>query len=190
MTGYIIDLDNRVETRTAAYYLGFLVAYLKHENREDLANYANNKKKEFVKKFREADKKVKSIPIKDVVTLYKSAPLIGKIMIRLLLLENLPIKSLEKISFIQTSEGNYQFNIDGNIINSINEETIRLAEPIIKENILKGDKRLLAIVSRTIEENIQGYAKKISLSNKLTPRDLRKFGRNLHPDDLKEMLKL
>jgi len=192
ITGYVNNLFNRakpVNSRTAAHYLGFLVAYLKHDNREDLANYANNEKKKCVKKFREADKNAKSMPIKDVVELYKSAPLRGKILIRLLLLQTLiPIQSLETISFIQTSEGKYQFNIDGNIINSIDEETIKLAEPLIKENILKGDRRLLDIAARTFEANIHNYAESVHLSYKVTPKDLRKFGRNHHPDDLMEML--
>jgi hypothetical protein len=177
MTNYIIDLRKRVEARTAAHYLGFLVAYLKHEKLDDLALYANEKKKEFAEEYRKADKKAKSMPIKDVVTLYKSAPLRGKILIRLLLLQtDIPIESLGKISFIQISKGKYQFNIDGNI-RDINEETIKLAEPLIKENTEKGDKRLLTIGARTFEENIHDYAERANLSYRITPKDLRKFGK-------------
>lgn len=52
ITGYVNNLFNRakpVNPRTAAHYLGFLVAYLKHDNREDLANYANDEKKNMLR---------------------------------------------------------------------------------------------------------------------------------------------
>jgi hypothetical protein len=194
MTSYFIDIRNRVGARTASHYLGFLVPYLKHEKLEDLAVDANNKKKEYSAEVRRADKNSKLIPVKDVVKLYKSVPLLrDKVLIRLLLFQNdIPIKDLDKISFIQLSKGKYQFNIKGTIIPNINEETIKLAGPLIQENIEKGDSTLLGIAERTIEINIHDYGERANLSYEVTPNALRKFGvviRQIYIDEFMEMLR-
>lgn len=127
--------------------------------------------------------------IKDIIRLYQSASLENKILIRLLLLETLPIKGLGKIFVKQDSKGEYDFNFDGKQIISINPETVKIAKPLIDENISKGDNKLLSIGSpRQIETRIHEAGEKLTLPHKVTPKDLRKFGKNHHSDDLMEML--
>lgn len=170
--------------------MGQLVVYFNHENRKDLAHYTNQEKekKKFDKEIAHVEKNNIPMRISDVRLLYESAKLEDKVLIRLLLLESLPIRSLGKIFVRKDSKGDYDFN-DGTNIIRINEETVIIAKPLIERNISNGDKGLLGISStRQIETRIHAAGEKINLSYKITPKDLRKFGYSHHPDDLIEML--
>jgi hypothetical protein len=80
--------------------------------------------------------------------------------------------------------GEYFFTIDDKKI-EINRETVKIAEPNIKKNISKGNKRLLEIKSgRQIETRMENYTKRIGLSYPVKAMHLRKFGKNHSPDEI------
>jgi len=188
ITGFVSSLFKKGKSpRTISHYLGRLVVYFKHVSKKELADYTNREKKKFDKEIAEAEKNTTPMHHRDVIRLYQSASLEDKILIRLLLLETLPIRSLEKILVRQDSRGEYDFT-DGTQIISINEETVKIAKPLIQKNSLKGDKKLLRISTRQIQNHIHDAGKKIGLPDNVSPKDLRRFGKNHHPDDLMEML--
>lgn len=187
ITGFVSNLLKKGKRpRTISHYLGRLVVYFNHVSKEELADYIDSEKKKFGK-IAEAEKNTTPMRHRDVIRLYQSASLEDKILIRLLLLEKLPNSGLGKIFVRQDSKGEYDFT-DGKQIISINEETVKIAKPLIQENILKGGKKLLRINTRQIQNHIHDAGKKIGLPNNVSPKDLRKFGKNHHPDDLMEML--
>ena len=188
ITRFVSNLSKKELPKTVSNYLGQIVSYFEHENEKELANKMKSEKLKFDKEIAIAKKNAEPMRVKDVIRLYQSASLKDKILIRLLLLEKLiAVRSLGKIFVRQDSKGSYDFHNDGKII-SINEETVKIAKPLIEKNILSGDNRLLCISSRQIEGRIHNSAEKIGLSDNVTPKDLRKFGKDHRQDELIEWL--
>jgi hypothetical protein len=188
ITRFVSKLSKKELPKTVVNYLGQIVSYFEHENEKELANKMKIEKLKFEKEIAIAKKNVEPMRVKDVIRLYQSAPLKDKILIRLLLLEKpIPVRSLGKIFVRQDSKGSYDFHTDIKII-SINEETVKIAKPLIEKNISSSDNRLLCISPRQIEERIHNSAEKIGLSDNVTPKDLRKFGKNHRQDELIEWL--
>jgi hypothetical protein len=152
IAGYSLNLKSRrIKPKTAANYLHYLTSYFRHFNELSFSKGANEEKNKFVQEFRNTEKSKKRIPIRDVLSLYRNAEDKDKIIMRLLLFQrDIPIESFNKINFVKTIEGRYQFNVNNKII-GLSEETVKLAEPLLKENLENGDNRLLINCTRTME---------------------------------------
>lgn len=189
ITRFISSLKNQGKSSsTIADYLGQLATYFYHENQEDFADYAKEQGKQFQKITKKDSKNLMPIRVQELKKLYQSSELEDKVLIRLLLFETIPIDNLAKIFVIQDSNGRYHFN-DGekNMIN-LDEETVKVAVPLIQSNDSKNDNKLLSFQSgRTIETHIAELSKKIG-GERIYAKTLRKFGRNIHHDDLIEWL--
>jgi hypothetical protein len=177
---YALSLKNRVKPRTASHYLQYLGLYFRHYEEINLSDRAKDRKKEFDKGF---SKDQLRLHPKDVKMLYEKAKPKAKLMIRLLLLEcQTDIGLLEKIVYAgKDTIGRPQFRIDDKLIH-VNETTIKLAEPLLERNLRRGDNRLLSTGYRAMDTYISDFAKKVGLQYKVTPRDLRRFAVNQHPD--------
>jgi hypothetical protein len=186
ITRFISSLRNRdVSASTISNYLGQLFAYFKHENEQELADFANKQKKEFQAM---VSKKYMPMRFRDLKTLYNNSELEDKLLLRLLLLETIPLNKLPKIQVVKESDGKYYFN-DGKQVITINKETVKIAEPLIEKNRSKNSKRLLSYKSyRTINERIQRLAEAVNAEYKIYAKNLRKFGSYVHKDDLLEWL--
>lgn len=185
ITRFVSQLTKKVDSpRTISNYLGQLVSYFKHAYNSDLAECMRQEKRKFDKEIAVAEKS--SVPMRraDVKLLYKHADLPDKIVIRLLLLEKIPIGKFGKINVIHESDGQYHFN-DGKQLISIDEETAKIAIPLVEKN---KNKRLLKFEKRHLDSRIHDLCKKVGLPNEVKPIDLRIFGKNQHPDDLRELL--
>jgi hypothetical protein len=194
ITRFVSNLSRKELPKTVVNYLGQIVSYFEHENEKELANQMKSEKLKFDKELAIAKKNVEPMRVKDVIRLYQSTSLRDKvlkkdkILIRLLLLEkHIPVRSLGKIFVRQDSKGSYDFHNEGKII-SINEETVKIAKPLIERNISKGDNRLVCMCSRRISERIHDSAEKLSFSDKVNPMVLRKFGKVHRQDELIEWL--
>lgn len=188
VTRYISNLQKKVSIRTTSSYLGQLENYFGYQpKKKELADYVNKKMKELAKEIVKIEKNFVPMRHRDISGLYQRASLADKILIRLLLLEKLPIRCLEEISVRQYSNGEYEFSIGKEKI-SINEETIKIAKPRIEKNIKKSDNKLLGFSTRQIQKRIRTAGEKINLLYKVSPKDLRRFGKNHHPADLMEIL--
>ena len=188
VTRYISNLQKKESIRTTSSYLGQLENYFGYQQpKKELADYVTQKMKELAKEIVKIEKNFVPMRHREISGLYQRASLVDKILIRLLLLEKLPISGLGKISVRKYSNGEYEFSIGKEKI-SINEETVKIAKPLIEKNIKKSGNKLLRISTRQIQKRIHTAGEKINLPYKVSPKDLRRFGKNHHPNDLMEIL--
>jgi len=189
ITRFVSQLNKKLGSpRTVSNYLGQLVLYFKHTYNEELTNAIKRELKVFDKEIAKAEKNKLPIRVSEVQTLYRAAILPDKVAIRLLLFENIPITKLGKIYFFEELNGKYHFSVNKEE-KSLNEETIKIAKPLLKE--VKGDnKRLLDFGDRQLDQHFYDLCIELGMINKITPMDLRKFGKNHHPDDLTEWLSM
>ena len=111
-----------------------------------------------------------------------------KVAIRLLLLEDLLIDDLGKITAMQDNSGKYHFFKEKANVGKIERAeieidagTAKIAIPLLRRNrgkLVKGNRRNFAHL-------FQRWSDKLHFDPNITTIDLRKFGRGLHPDDIR-----
>jgi hypothetical protein len=183
---FISQLKKKVNATTRSNYLGQLVPYFKHAYNDALAKSLQQEKAKSDKEKNEKKKNSLPLRVNDIKLFYQKGKLAEKIAIRLLLLEDIPIKKLGKICAVQYVNGQYHFLSDDKKEIQINSETANLAIPLIQKN--KNDKLLNWEDSRNLADRFQKLSEKLNIEPNITPMDLRKFGKNHHPDDLKDLL--
>ncbi|MDI9578337.1 MAG: phage integrase SAM-like domain-containing protein, partial [Thermoproteota archaeon] len=169
---------------TRANYLGQLVSYFKYAYSKEIAILIQKEKSKADGEIAELKKNTQPLRIRDVKRFYREANHPLKVAIRLLLLEkSIGIDDLGKINVIQEANGKYHFFQEKTEI-EIDADTAKMAIPLLKCNkgkLVKGKRRSLA-------DRFQRFSDKLHFEPNITPVDLHKFGRKLHPDDIKEFI--
>ncbi|MCK4482125.1 hypothetical protein KAU55_02790 [Candidatus Bathyarchaeota archaeon] len=114
-----------------------------------------------------------------------------KLILRLLLWSEIPIGCLEKLQVkdFNIKERKYETrcNDDGKTIHGVLYSDIPIIiEEVMKQNNLRQENYLIGIKTRTIHSLIPKYAKKIGITYRVTPLDLREFAKNPARDMLIE----
>ncbi|MGD6852476.1 MAG: hypothetical protein ACQCN6_10505 [Candidatus Bathyarchaeia archaeon] len=191
---YTEFLKNKSENNTASSYLHYLIAYFKFNNDIELSNFGRELKKGFGKLITKAKKQQRPIPEQDIITLnhyLNSQSKVRrryKIIMRILLLENIKVTDIDKIRFVPIVGGNYQFSINNQISPPLNEETIKLAEAEMQENLKRGDNRVLTTNREAIDEQMKIYAKGAGIKYDVTPYTLKRFSKHRTKEELISIL--
>lgn len=184
--------EKRTASSTIANYLGQYVPFFKHENLHDIAKYANDKKKEFHKQAL-AENKYAPMRSTELQKLYEIADLEDKVLIRLLLFEHsIAIGKIAKMHLAKVGQNYIFFDCDNKKVN-VNSETVNLIRELMNLNSSKDRNRFLHYKSRRtldshIEELSQAMRIKFNLKYDLYAKNLRRFGKNVHIDDLTKWL--
>jgi len=187
---FISEFRKKVNATTRSNYYCQLIPYFKHAYGASLSKELEKEKENADRAKNELRKGVLPPRIKDVKLFYQKAKLPDKIATRLLVLEDLQLDSVVQITFIQAKDGlHFQTVIDDVKQEiSIDSETARLAIPLIqksKNGTLFGWKRA---DHRNLDDRFKRYSERLKLTVNITPQILKTFGKNQHPDDLKEIL--
>ncbi len=182
LTRFISNLRNNQATPiTVANYLGQLVGYFNHESRQDLADFATDRKKMLQK---QGKKKIVPIRVKDLMSLYRMSDTEDKVLMRLLLFGDIPIGSLGKIVVSKENSGKLNFRV-GSEFYRVDETTIKIAEPLMSNN----NSNLLSFTSdRQVAAHIHDLAQKLNVDYTIQAKTLRMFGKHINSEDLNEWL--
>lgn len=193
VTFYISLLENKGRrSSTIENYLGILVPFFKHETLLQVAEYTKAKKKDYHIKAM-AERKYVPMRSEDLMALYKLATKEeDKVLIRLLLMEKIPIHNIAEICVSQKANHEYAFSYGDRKL-ELSKETVEAAVPLIQKNNLKGRERLFKFTNRRLisehmkilnarldEEKNPGYD--------VYAKSLRRYGKGIHKDDLNSWL--
>jgi len=145
-----------------------------------LAEYIMEKSNQLVTK--EIADEANSVDHKDVLKmLIGIRELLGKLLVRLLVFSKIPIGCLNSLRVREIyDKRKYQTYCKGRTIEGdLYSDTPEIISEYIEKNELKNNDKLINISERHIQNLIPDYAHKIGIEKKVTPRDLRKFGKNL-----------
>lgn len=191
VNSFIAQLSRTANSpHTRSGYLGQLIGYFKYAYKnENFTSKLKEAKEKADKEIDEMKKNALPLRIGVVKRFYAQAHPAVKVAIRLILLEcardKMEIYDLENISWIQDKNGKYHFLLK----KADKEERIDLDEKtseLITAQLNKKEK--LALSQRNINGRFETLSRKLRLKKTLTAIDLIKFGRNLHPDDIKELI--
>lgn len=176
----------RLEPSSLSAYLFHIGKYLAWSEKKDLEEYIMN-----IKKKLDAEQITKSnIDYQDILNMLENVTeLQGKLIIRLLLFSEIPIGCLKnlKVRHIYNGKKNYEMKCKGRSINGVfYSDTSEIIKKYISENKRKDDDGLIGFSERKIQYLIPDYAKKVKIKKKVTPKDLRKFGKD--PDKRKWLI--
>ena len=112
--------------------------------------------------------------------LTKIKDLRARLIIRLLLFSQIPISCLKNLKVRHIyGEKNYEIPCKGKMISGIlHSDTSKIIRRYITEKNLKENDRIIGIGEREIQYLIPDYAKEVGIRKKVTPKDLRKFGKD------------
>lgn len=177
--------EDRLEQSSLSLYLFYIAKFyewLGHLN-PDSAKYttlAKHIKKEIRKLKAEEVTDSDFIDIPDIVKmLTEITELEGKLLVRLLAFSKIPIGSLNRLRVGHIySEGEYEMDYKGKTIRGVlYSDTPEIINATKERRNLETDDKLLDISVRQIQYLIPKYAKKIGITEKVTPRDLKEFGK-------------
>ena len=180
---FIYVYMKRLKPNSRSVYLFHIGKYLAWSGRKDLEKYIMD-----VREKLDAEEIAKSpINHRDILKmLTKVTELRGKLIIRLLVFSEIPIGCLKnlRVRYIY-NEKNYEMHCESKFIHGdLYSDTPRVIRNIIKERKLKPDDELIDIGERQIQNLIPDYAKKVGILKRVTPYDLRRFGKNPHLRDV------
>ena len=185
ITGFVSQLNKKVNSPyTKANYLFQLVLYFRYAYGAELAVLLSKEKGKADKEIKELKKNALPLRIKVVKRFYRETKPHVRIAIRLLLLEDIQIDDLVKITAMQDSNGNYHFFNNGRTEIDIDSDTAKLAVPLLHRNkgkLIKGGRRSLHAL-------FQSWSEKLHFEPNITPMNLRIFGKNHHPDDIRDFI--
>jgi hypothetical protein len=180
---YLEDTGKSPYTR--ANYLGQLVAYSKYAYGNDITLLMQAEKNKADKEVAELKKNASPLRIKVVKRFYDKTKPHVKLPIRLLLLENKKVDDITKITAMQDSKTrNYHFYDKNKTEIEIDPETAKLAVTLLERN----NDKLVRGGRRSLSGLFSDWSEKLQLEPNITPMDLRTFGKNHHPADIKEYI--
>jgi len=181
---FILHEKKRLKPRSLYVYLFHIAKYFHSMNRFDLKEHTMNERKRLQLQF-EAEEIAEPAPIdhKGVLKMLMTVTkLRDKLILRLLLWSEIPLGCLENLKVRHIIEGErYEFHCKGRIVRGIlYSDTPKIIDEIIRKKNLRQNDELIGISKRQIENLIPKYAKKIGIPYKVSPHDLREFGKNPH----------
>lgn len=107
----------------------------------------------------------------------------SKLLVRLLVFSDIPIGCLEELKvrhiYVRKKYDMYCERAGKRISGTFYSDTSEIISNIIKEKKLSNDDdKIIGITERHVQNLIPDYAKKIGIKKKVTPNDLRRFGKN------------
>lgn len=187
---YALNLRSRaLKPKTASNYLHYLSGYFTSNNEEQFYVTSMKYYKDFVGEFR---KEKNCIPIRHIWNMYKHAEVTDQVLFRLLIFENIPIQMLETVKFYKTVHGIYRFTYlqqgeEKSV--EINEETVKIAEPLLKSNLEKKTDLFLPFGKRTIIEHVENIRKQLGIEEEISPQDIRNFGERQNRAEMLELFR-
>ena len=176
---FILHQKKHLSLNTLSVYLFYIAKYFCWMERQDLEKHIMKERR----KLEAEENAERSIPINHhgvlkmlrVVTQPRD-----KLLIRLLLWTEIPIGCLENLKVRHiVEEEKYEMPCDGKIIRGVlHSDTPLIIKRIVKEKNLGQDDELVGITERQIQNLIPNYARKVGIQDKVTPLDLREFGKN------------
>jgi hypothetical protein len=167
----------RLNPNSLSAYMFHIGKYLAWSGRKDLEEYIMN-----IRKKLDAKEIAKStIDHHDILKmLTKVTELRGKLIIRLLVFSEIPIGCLKNLKVRHIyNEKNYEMPCKGrNISGVFYSDTAEIIKKYISEEKLKKTDGLIGIQERAIQHLIPDYAEKVEIKKKVTPKDLRMFGKD------------
>jgi hypothetical protein len=183
INNFVAYLEGKVNSPyTIANYLGQLVAYSKYAYGKDITLLMQKEKHKADREVAKLKKNALPLRIKVVKRFYDRTKPYVKLPIRLLLLENRQIRDIVKITAMQDISKNYHFYDKDKKEIKIDPETAKLAITLLVRNnnkLIRGNRRSLAGL-------FSDWSEKLHIEPNITPVDLRTFGKNHHPDDIRE----
>ncbi len=175
--------------KTLTIYLPHIGEYFGRQGRLDLANYVVNERL----KIQKETKKGAPANHLDVLKMLNSAnSLRDKLVLRLLLLSDIPIGCLGELKVRHIINGKeYEILCNGELKRAeLDPETVKIISDTIEETRLGQNDNLIGIGERQIQQWMGEYAKEIGAPNKVTPMDIREFGRSIPREMLLDWLKI
>lgn len=142
-----------------------------------LAKYTMEKSRRLMKQIDEPSR----IDLQEVVKmLMKISELQGKLWVRLLVFSKVPIGCLNSLRVRHVyNEGNFEMDCKGKIVRGVlYSDTPEIVSEYIEENELELEDKLVDISERQIQYKIPRYAKKVGITKRVTPKDLKEFGKD------------
>lgn len=174
---FIYVYMKRLKPTSLSVYLFPIGKYLAWSGRPDLEKYIMNERKKL-----DVEEIAKSlIDHNDILKmLTKVTELRGKLIIRLLVFSEIPIGCLENLKVRHIfNEKNYDMSCEGKMISGVfYSDTSEIIRRYMKERKPKKNDELIGIGEREIQYLIPDYAKKVGIKKKVTPKDLRKVGKD------------
>jgi len=173
---FIFEYKKRMKLSSLSVYLFHIGKYLAWAKREDL--------KEYIMKLRRRwgiKKNAESIDHNDILKmLTKITELQCKLLVRLLLFSEIPIGCLENLETRHIyNEKNYEMRCKDKTISGVfYSDTPKIISERIQKESLEENDRIIGIGEREIQYLIPKYAKKVGIKKKVTPKDLRKIGKD------------
>jgi len=174
---FIFEYLKRLKSASLSVYLFHIGKYLAWSEKPDLEKYIMNERNKL-----DVEELAKSfIDHNDVLKmLTKVTALRDKLIIRLLVFSEIPIGCLKNLKVRHIfNEKNYDVPCKGKMISGVfYSDTSEIIRRYVKERKLKKNDELIGIGERAIEYLIPDYAKKMGIKKKVTPKDLRKVGKD------------
>lgn len=179
------EKKDRLEPSSLSLYLLYIAKFyewlglgeLNSARYKMLAKYAQEKSRRLTKQIHEPSR----ITLQEVVRMLMGiAELQGKLLVRLLVFSKIPNGCLNSLRVRHISnERNYEMNCRGKTIcGDLYSDTPEIVDAVIEERKLRSDDRLVDISERQIQYLIPKYAKEVGLTKRVTPKDLKEFGKN------------
>ena len=173
---FVYISKERWKLSTLSVYLFHIGEYLAWAKRKDLKEYIMKIRRRWV-----IEENAESIDHKDILKmLTKITEMQGKLLVRLLLFSEIPIgclKNLERRHIY--NKKNYEMRCKGKTISGFfYSDTPEIISKHIKQENLEENDRIVGIGEREIQYLIPKHAKKVGVKKKVTPKDLRKFGKD------------
>ena len=177
---FVFRKKEHLKPNSLVVYLFHIGKYFAWSERKDLEKYVMRIRKRIRKKLKTKET-VESIDHNDILEmLMEVAELQGKLWIRLLLFSEIPIGCLKNLKVRHIFDKNkYQIPCKGKMINGVlHSDTPEIINKYIEEEKLKENDEIIDISIRKFQYLIPKYARRVGINKAVTPKDLRKIGKD------------
>ena len=173
---FIYEFKKRLKPNSLIVYLFHIGEYLAWSGKKDLKKYIMERRKKL-----KAEDTTEHLDHHDVLKmLMEVEELLGKLLVRLLLFSEIPIGCLEELRVRHIHGGkNYDMYCERAhkwISGTFYSDTSDIIDQYIEGK--NEDEEVIGIKQREIQYLITDYAKKVEIDKKVTPKDLRKIGKD------------
>lgn len=187
---FIFHKSEDLKPRTLLAYLFHLAQYFGEMQKHELKEHIMKRREKIRLEMKEKSPKIAFH--REVLKMLKALTKPrDKLILRLLLWSEIPIGCLEKLKVKDFNLKERKYEVlcgDGKIIRGVlYSDTPMIIEEIIKQNNLRQEDYLIGIKTRLIHYLIPKYAKKVGISYRVTPLDLREFAKDVARDMLIEL---